>query len=109
MEELENIKKKGMKMDQDLQHEGSPEETGEVEKGPRLTRIDNDPIKILVMIRGIEFYKDKPEWRLSSEDHKKSLLFIEKIRGNEINMITLNLVEQEVSKIKNILGGEYGI
>ncbi|HEC57263.1 MAG TPA: hypothetical protein ENI32_05205 [Candidatus Syntrophoarchaeum butanivorans] len=112
-------------------------------------RIENDPVRSLVLIRWVEFllervgrnnllealnyyvhigwiskelrnqameyaagmdyYKDKAEWRLSPEDHKKSLLFIEMIRGREIDMITVNLVEQEVMKLKNMMGGEYGI
>ncbi|MHC1596452.1 MAG: FlaD/FlaE family flagellar protein, partial [Candidatus Syntropharchaeales archaeon] len=115
----------------------------------QLERIENDPVKSLVLIRWVEFllervgrnnllealnyyvhigwvtkelrnqameyaagmdyYKDKAEWRLAPEDHKKSLLFIEMIRGNEVDMITVNLVEQEVLKLKNLMGGEYGI
>jgi len=58
---------------------------------------------------GMDYYKDKPEWRLSPDDHKKSLLFIEMIHGNEVDMITVNLVEQEVLKLKNLMGGDYGI
>ncbi|VUT27972.1 MAG: Archaeal flagella protein [Candidatus Syntrophoarchaeum sp. GoM_oil] len=112
-------------------------------------RVENDPVKSLVLIRWVEFllervgrnnllealnyyvhigwvakelrnqameyatgmdyYKDKAEWRLAPEDHKKSLLFIEMIRGNEVDMITVNLVEQEVLKLKNLMGGDYGI
>ncbi len=115
----------------------------------QVERVENDPVKSLVLIRWVEFllervgrnnllealnyyvhigwvakelrnqameyatgmdyYKDKAEWRLAPEDHKKSLLFIEMIRGNEVDMITVNLVEQEVLKLKNLMGGDYGI
>ncbi|MDY6965234.1 MAG: FlaD/FlaE family flagellar protein [Halobacteriota archaeon] len=115
----------------------------------RLSHVGNDPVKILALIRwieflmdkvgrnnflealnyyvqikwisrdvrnqmmeyarGIEHYEDKPEWRLCPEDHKKSLLFIETIRGTDVNMTTIDVIESEIVKLKNVTEGQYGI
>ena len=163
MEEIEEIKKsleeKLLESEVKVLEESNNQSANQVQsthtpmslesEGVRLVQVGNDPIKVLALIRwieflmnkvgrnnfletlnyyvqikwiskdvrnqmieyarGIEHYEDKPEWRLSPEDHKKSLLFIETIRGTDINMTTINLTEQEISKLKNVVEGQYGI
>jgi len=54
-------------------------------------------------------YKKVEDWRLSAEDHLKSLLFIEKIAGRVVNKDSLNSLEQEISKFKRNLEGYHGV
>jgi len=49
------------------------------------------------------------DWRLSIEDHLKSLMFIEKIRGAEINKTELDEFEKDVTNLKKGLGGFFGL
>ncbi len=52
---------------------------------------------------GPKVYKKVEDWRLSAEDHLKSLLFIMKIAGVEVNKDRLNSLEQEIEKFKKSL------
>ncbi len=54
-------------------------------------------------------YKKVEDWRLSAEDHLKSLLFIMKIAGIEINKDKLNSLEQEIEKFKKSLWEYHGV
>ncbi len=56
-----------------------------------------------------KIYKKVDDWRLSAEDHLKSLLFIMKIAGIEINKDTLNSLEQEIEKFKKSLWEYHGV
>ena len=49
------------------------------------------------------------EWRLTAEDHLKSLLFIKKIAGKDINKDTLNSLEYEISNLKKGLDSFHGL
>jgi len=48
-------------------------------------------------------------WRLSAEDHLKSLLFINMIAGNEIDRDRLSCREYDIELIKHALEGYHGI
>ena len=50
-----------------------------------------------------------PSWRLSAEDHLKSLLFINMIAGNEINRDRLTCREYDIEIIKHALEDYHGI
>ncbi|HIH02199.1 TPA: flagella protein [Thermoplasmata archaeon] len=54
-------------------------------------------------------YKKVEDWRLSADDHLKSLLFIQKIAGLEIDKDRLNSLEQNISKFKESLEGFHGV
>ncbi len=49
------------------------------------------------------------DWRLTAEDHLKSLLFIKKLSGNRIDRDELNALEQEIGVMKHSLQGYHGI
>ncbi|VVB85720.1 Archaeal flagella protein [uncultured archaeon] len=48
---------------------------------------------------GIDYYVEKPSWKLLPEDHTKSLLFIEQLRGNKLDKNSLSKLERDVDKI----------
>jgi len=56
-----------------------------------------------------EDYKPVDSWRLSAEDHLKSLLFIFKIKGDDINKDELNILDSEITDLKKSLENFYGI
>ncbi|MCK5661778.1 MAG: flagella protein, partial [Methanosarcinales archaeon] len=64
---------------------------------------------ILAYARGIDYYVEKPTWRLLPEDHTKSLIFIERLMGRKIDRTQLNTVEREMSKVKHSMEELYGI
>ncbi len=49
------------------------------------------------------------EWRLTAEDHLKSLLFIEKLRGDSIDKDRLGALETEITAFKSRLANHHGI
>ncbi len=48
---------------------------------------------------GIDYYVEKPTWKLLPEDHTKSLFFIEQLRGNKLDRNSLSKLERDVDKI----------
>ncbi len=56
-----------------------------------------------------KLYKKVDDWRLSAEDHLKSLLFIMKIAGMDVNKDRLNSLEQEIEKFKKSLWEYHGV
>ncbi|RNI08483.1 FlaD/FlaE family flagellar protein, partial [Methanohalophilus halophilus] len=65
--------------------------------------------EIMAYARGIDYYVEKPTWRLLPEDHTKSLLFIEKLRGRKIDRNMLSTIDREMAKVKHGLEELYGI
>lgn len=65
--------------------------------------------EMLAYARGIDYYVEKPTWRLLTEDHTKSLIFIERLCGRRINRNMLSTTEREMSKVKHGLEELYGI
>ncbi|HHC19374.1 MAG TPA: flagella protein [Euryarchaeota archaeon] len=49
------------------------------------------------------------DWRLPAEDHIKSLIFIMRIKGEEIDKDLLNSIEMEIKKLRRSLEGYYGV
>jgi len=54
-------------------------------------------------------YKKIEDWRLSADDHLKSLLFIQKIAGLEVDKDRLNSLELNIAKFKESLEGFHGV
>jgi flagellar protein FlaD len=65
--------------------------------------------EIMAYARGIDYYVEKPTWRLLPEDHTKSLLFIERLSGRKIDRNMLSSIDREMSKVKHGLEELYGI
>ncbi len=65
--------------------------------------------EIMAYARGIDYYVEKPTWRLLPEDHTKSLLFIEKLCGRKIDRNMLSMIDREMAKVKHGLEELYGI
>jgi flagellar protein FlaD len=49
------------------------------------------------------------DWRLTIEDHLKSLIFIERIRGTEVNKDKLEDLERDVENLRKGLDGFFGL
>jgi len=54
-------------------------------------------------------YKDINDWRLSADDHLRSLLFVMKITGREVSKDALSTLEHEIKEFKGPLNGFHGI
>ncbi|MBC7086512.1 MAG: flagella protein [Methanomethylovorans sp.] len=65
--------------------------------------------EIMAYARGIDYYVEKPTWRLLPEDHTKSLLFIERLCGRKIDKNMLSSIDREMSKVKHGLEELYGL
>ena len=57
----------------------------------------------------VAVYKKVDDWRLSADDHLKSLIFIIKMAGMEVDKDRLNSLEQTIKQFKDDLKGFYGI
>lgn len=65
--------------------------------------------EVMAYARGIDYYVEKPTWRLLPEDHTKSLLFVERLCGRKIDRNMLSSLDREMSKVKHSLEELYGI
>jgi flagellar protein FlaD len=70
---------------------------------------ENVMSEIMAYARGIDYYVEKPTWRLLPEDHTKSLLFIERLSGRKIDRNMLSSIDREMAKVKHGLEELYGI
>jgi flagellar protein FlaD len=57
--------------------------------------------KILAYASGIDYYDEKPTWKLMPQDHTKSLMFIERLHGKKIDVGTLHKIERDMDKVKH--------
>lgn len=48
---------------------------------------------------GIDYYVERPTWKLLPEDHTKSLMFIEQLRGKKIDKNLISKLERNLDKI----------
>ena len=55
--------------------------------------------KMMAYANGIDYYVEKPTWKLLPEDHTKSLLFIEQLRGGKVDKNLFSRLERDVDKI----------
>jgi len=60
-------------------------------------------------VSSVAVYKKVDDWRLSADDHLKSLLFITKMAGVEVDKDKLNSLEQSIKRFKENLEGYYGV
>lgn len=55
--------------------------------------------KMIDFANGIDYYVERPTWKLLPEDHTKSLLFIEQLRGRKVDKNLLSKLERDIDKI----------
>ncbi len=54
---------------------------------------------IMDYANGIDYYVERPTWKLLPEDHTKSLLFIEQLKGKKIDKNLISRLERDLDKI----------
>ncbi|MEZ5334845.1 MAG: FlaD/FlaE family flagellar protein [Methanolobus sp.] len=65
-------------------------------------------MELLHYADGIDFYMEKPDWKLTPDDHVKSIWFIESLAGLKVDKNRLSVIERDIEKVKK--GSEiYGI
>ena len=57
--------------------------------------------KILAYASGIDYYDEKPTWKLMPQDHTKSLMFIERLSGKKIDRSAFHKIERDIEKVKH--------
>ncbi|MEA1985558.1 MAG: FlaD/FlaE family flagellar protein [Euryarchaeota archaeon] len=70
----------------------------------------NDEVRMELMryAEGIDYYIEKPDWKLTPDDHVKSIWFVEKLAGARVDKNRLSIIERDIKKVKS--GAEiYGI
>ncbi len=55
--------------------------------------------KMMAYASGIDYFVERPSWKLLPEDHTKSLLFIEQLRGKKVDKMLFSRLERDVEKI----------
>ncbi|VVB92281.1 Chromosome partition protein Smc [uncultured archaeon] len=56
-------------------------------------------IKMMNYANGIDYYVERPTWKLLPEDHAKSLMFIEQLTGKKIDKNMYSKLERDVEKV----------
>ncbi len=65
-------------------------------------------IELMRYSEGIDHYIEKSDWKLTPDDHVKSIWFIERLAGIKVDKNTLSMMEKDIKKMKK--GSEiYGI
>ncbi|HDD59331.1 MAG: hypothetical protein DRN35_00200 [Thermoplasmata archaeon] len=82
---------------------------GEVQDPTKYEPAEGEPGPELFDKGGPPMYKRVSDWRLSADDHLKSLLFILKIAGTDVNKDIFNAIEQEIKTFKQNLEEYYGV
>jgi flagellar protein FlaD len=55
--------------------------------------------KMIAYASGIDYYVERPTWKLLPEDHTKSLMFIEQLKGKKLDKTMLSKLERDVEKV----------
>ncbi|CAG0968193.1 MAG: hypothetical protein OIN90_05570 [Candidatus Methanoperedens sp.] len=55
--------------------------------------------KMIAYANGIDYYVERPTWKLLPDDHTKSLMFIEQLKGKKLDKSRLSKVERDVEKV----------
>ena len=61
----------------------------------------NDDVcsKIMDYTKGIDYFVEKPTWKLLPDDHTKSLLLIEQLSGRKVDKSSFAKIERDINKI----------
>ncbi len=55
--------------------------------------------KMIAYANGIDYYVERPTWKLLPDDHTKSLMFIEQLKGKKLDKTMLSRLERDVEKV----------
>jgi flagellar protein FlaD len=55
--------------------------------------------KMIAYANGIDYYVERPTWKLLPDDHTKSLIFIEQLKGRKLDKAMLSKLERDVEKV----------
>jgi flagellar protein FlaD len=55
--------------------------------------------KMIAYANGIDYYVERPTWKLLPDDHTKSLMFIEQLKGRKLDKTMLSKLERNVEKV----------
>lgn len=66
-------------------------------------------LDLLAYASGLGFAEDMPDWKLSTEDHLKSLWFIDQLCGHKTDKTKLFHVNHEIAKMDRGIGALYEI
>ncbi len=55
--------------------------------------------KLISYANGIDYYVERPTWKLLPDDHTKSLMFIEQLKGRKLDKTMLSKLERDVDKV----------
>jgi archaellum component FlaD/FlaE len=69
---------------------------------------DDVRLELMRYAEGIDYYLEKPDWKLNPDEHVKSIWFIEKLAGVKVDKNRLSIIERDIERVKK--GTEiYGI
>ncbi|MFZ3384339.1 MAG: FlaD/FlaE family flagellar protein [Candidatus Methanoperedens sp.] len=55
--------------------------------------------KMIAYANGIDYYVERPTWKLLPDDHTRSLMFIEQLKGKKLDKSMLSKLERDVEKV----------
>jgi len=55
--------------------------------------------KMIAYANGIDYYVERPTWKLLPDDHTRSLMFIEQLKGKKLDKTMLSRLERDVEKV----------
>lgn len=55
--------------------------------------------KMIAYANGIDYYVERPTWKLLPDDHTKSLMFIEQLKGKKLDKTVLAKLERDMEKV----------
>lgn len=55
--------------------------------------------KMMTYANGIDYYVERPTWKLLPEDHAKSLLFIEQLTGKKLDKNVISRLERDADRV----------
>jgi len=55
--------------------------------------------KMITYANGIDYYVERPTWKLLPEDHTKSLMFIEQLSGKKFDKNMFSRLERDAERV----------
>ncbi|WP_367344527.1 FlaD/FlaE family flagellar protein [Methanomethylovorans sp.] len=57
-------------------------------------------MELMRYAEGIDFYMEKPDWKLTPDDHVKSIWFIENLAGIKVDKNKLSVIDRDIEKVR---------
>ncbi len=57
-------------------------------------------LELMRYAEGIDFYMEKPDWKLNPDDHVKSVWFIENLAGIKVDKNKLSVIDRDIEKVR---------